>query len=66
MNSIVDSNLTTLIGTALLYGFGAGPIRGLAITMALGIVISMFTALSLTHNLANFWLQKYPRKTLPL
>jgi preprotein translocase subunit SecD len=66
INSIVDSNLTTLIGTALLYGFGAGPVRGLAITMAFGIVISMFTALSLTHNLANFWLQKYPRKTLPL
>jgi SecD/SecF fusion protein len=42
----MDSNLTALIATLLLFWFGSGPVRGFAITMALGIVISMFTAVS--------------------
>lgn len=44
--TIMDSNVTALIGTLLLFWFGSGPVRGFAITMALGIVISMFTAVS--------------------
>ena len=42
----MDSNVTALLGTVLLFWFGSGPVRGFAITMALGIVISMFTAVS--------------------
>jgi SecD/SecF fusion protein len=44
--TVMDSNLTALIATLLLFLFGSGPVRGFAITMALGIVISMFTAVS--------------------
>jgi SecD/SecF fusion protein len=44
--TIMDSNVTALIATVLLFWFGSGPVRGFAITMALGIVISMFTAVS--------------------
>jgi len=44
--TVMDSNLTALIATLLLFWFGSGPVRGFAITMALGIVISMFTAVS--------------------
>jgi len=44
--TIMDSNVTALIATLLLFMFGSGPVRGFAITMALGIVISMFTAVS--------------------
>jgi SecD/SecF fusion protein len=44
--TVMDSNLTALIATLLLFMFGSGPVRGFAITMALGIVISMFTAVS--------------------
>jgi SecD/SecF fusion protein len=44
--TIMDSNVTALIATVLLFMFGSGPVRGFAITMALGIVISMFTAVS--------------------
>ena len=44
--TIMDSNTTALIATLLLFMFGSGPVRGFAITMALGIVISMFTAVS--------------------
>jgi SecD/SecF fusion protein len=44
--TVMDSNVTSLIATVLLFSFGSGPVRGFAITMALGIVISMFTAVS--------------------
>lgn len=43
--SIVDSNLTTLIAAGVLYYFGTGPIRGFAVTLGAGIIISMYTAL---------------------
>lgn len=45
-STIVDSNVTALIATVLLFQFGTGPVKGFAITMALGIGISMFTAVS--------------------
>lgn len=45
--TIMDSNVTALIGTVLLFWFGSGPVRGFAVTMALGIVVSMFTAVSI-------------------
>ena len=48
-STIVDSNVTTLIATTLLFMFGSGPIRGFAITMMLGIGISMFTAVALVR-----------------
>lgn len=48
-STILDSNLTTLITAVLLFWFGTGPIRGFAITLSLGIVISMFTALFVTR-----------------
>lgn len=47
--TIVDSNITTLIATALLFEFGSGPVRGFAITMGLGILISMFTAVAVVR-----------------
>lgn len=47
--TVVDSNVTALIATMLLFYFGSGPVRGFAITMGLGIVISMFTAVSIVR-----------------
>jgi SecD/SecF fusion protein len=47
--TIVDSNVTALIATALLFMFGSGPVRGFAVTMGLGIAISMFTAVSIVR-----------------
>lgn len=66
MTTILDSNLTTLIGTAVLFEFGTGPIRGFAVTLALGIVISLFTALSLTRLIIAIWLRKRKLTTLPI
>ncbi|MEB3701776.1 Protein translocase subunit SecD [Candidatus Bealeia paramacronuclearis] len=57
MATIVDSNLTTLIGTTILYQFGSGPIRGFAVTISLGILISMFTAVSLTKLVVAYWIR---------
>ncbi len=52
--TIVDSNVTTLIATLLLFMFGTGPVRGFAITMGIGIVISMFTAVSVVRVVMQF------------
>jgi SecD/SecF fusion protein len=54
--TIVDSNATALIATALLYWFGSGPVRGFAVTMGLGIAISMFTAVSVVKAIMALWL----------
>ncbi|MDP9836675.1 SecD/SecF fusion protein [Neorhizobium huautlense] len=50
-STIVDSNVTALIATVLLFWFGSGPVRGFAVTMGLGIMISMFTAVSVVRVL---------------
>jgi SecD/SecF fusion protein len=47
--TVVDSNVTALLATVLLFYVGSGPVRGFAITMALGILISMFTAVSVVR-----------------
>ncbi|MDD3222655.1 MAG: protein translocase subunit SecD [Clostridia bacterium] len=48
-SAILDGNITTLIAAAVLYFMGSGTIKGFAITLALGIALSMFTALVITH-----------------
>jgi SecD/SecF fusion protein len=51
--AILDSNLTTLLTAAILFIFGVGPIRGYAITLSAGVIISMFTALVVTRLIFN-------------
>lgn len=52
-SAILDSNITTFIAAAVLYFFGKGTIVGFAITLGLGIILSMFTALTVTRMLLN-------------
>lgn len=47
--TILDSNVTTLVAAAFLFQFGTGPVKGFAVTLSMGIVISMFTAIVVTH-----------------
>lgn len=47
--AILDSNVTTLIAAAVLYFLGTGPIRGFAVTLSIGILVSMFTAITFTR-----------------
>lgn len=53
LSAILDGNITTLIAAAVLYFIGSGTVKGFAITLALGVVISMFTALVVTRILIN-------------
>lgn len=53
LSSIVDSNVTTMIAALVLYFFGSGSVKGFAITLMIGIVVSLFTALIVTKFLMN-------------
>ena len=66
LTTIVDSNLTTLIAAVLLYAFGSGPVRGFAVTLAIGIVTSMFTAIMLTRLFVVTWLRSKRPNELPI
>lgn len=66
VTTIIDSNLTTLIGAAVLFEFGTGPIRGFAVTLSLGILISLFSSLSLTRLIIYTWLHGRNVTRLPI
>ncbi len=53
--TILDANVTTLIAAVILYQFGTGPIRGFAVTLSLGIIASMFTAIFCSRILFDLW-----------
>lgn len=53
MTAIIDSNVTTLVAGLILYFFGEGPIKGFAVTLSIGIMLSMFTAIIVTRLLLN-------------
>lgn len=56
--TIIDSNITTLIAALLLYTFGSGPVKGFAVTLSVGILASMFSAILLTRLMVVTWLKK--------
>lgn len=53
-SSIFDANLTTILVAIILYAVGTGPVKGFAITLSLGVAISMFTAITGTRAIVNF------------
>ena len=64
--TILDSNLTNLIAMACLYGFGSGPVRGFAITVAIGTVVQMWTATTLVRLFVSWWYRARRPRTLPV
>jgi preprotein translocase subunit SecD len=56
--TILDANVTTVLAAIILYQFGTGPIRGFAVTLTLGILASMFTAIFVTRILFDMWAAK--------
>ncbi len=56
--TILDSNFTTLVGSIVLYEFGSGPIRGFAVTLAFGTIISLFTTFFLTKTIIAICLKR--------
>lgn len=64
--TIIDSNLTGLLGGIILFWLGVGPIRGFAVTLCIGILASMFTAITLTRLLVTEWLRWKRPVTIPI
>lgn len=64
--TIVDSNITTLIVAFLLYICGVGAIKGFAVTLTVGIISSMFTAVVVTKLLVDLWVKYFQPKSLGL
>ena len=65
-STILDANLTTLIKMLLLYFYGTGPVKGFAVTISIGIVTSMFTALLLVRFMIMLWVQRSRPRVLPV
>ena len=63
-SAIIDANLTTLITAGALFFFGAGPVRGFAIVLGIGIVTSVFSAIYVTRMIIEFWLGWRRPKTI--
>ena len=66
MTTIIDANVTTFIAAVILYVLGSGPVRGFAVTLAIGIVTSFFTAFTVTRLLVSVWLTRTRPKELPI
>ena len=65
-SAIFDSNVTTLIAAFLLFQFGTGPIRGFAVTLTIGLIASMFTAIFVTRAIFELLLKMAVLKGLPM
>ena len=63
-SAIMDANVTTLMIAVILFALGSGPVRGFAVTLALGLVTSLFTAVSVTRLLISMWYDWRRPKTL--
>ncbi len=63
--TVVDANMTTLIAAVILFYLGSGPIRGFAVTLAIGIVTTVFTAFTLTRWLIAMWLRRTRPTEMP-
>jgi preprotein translocase subunit SecD len=64
--TILDSNVTTLIAALFLFGFGTGPVKGFAVTLSIGIVISMFTAIFVTRIIFDYFIWNRKIQTISI
>ncbi len=66
MSAIIDANVTTFIAALVMFFIGSGPVKGFAVTLTIGLVTSVFTAIYLTRLLIVFWLDWRKPKQLVL
>jgi len=64
--TIMDANITTLIAAIVLYQYGTGPIKGFAVTLSIGIVSSLFTAIFVTRLVYDLIMEKKTLKQLSI
>ncbi len=65
-STIIDANLTGLLGGIILFWLGVGPVRGFAVTLCIGIMASMFTAITLTRLMIVEWLRLARPQAVPI
>jgi protein-export membrane protein SecD len=63
-SAILDGNLTTIIAAVFLFQFGTGPVKGFGVSLTLGLLVSMFTAIVVTHTIYDLWLMHRPVQKL--
>jgi preprotein translocase subunit SecD len=66
LTTIIDANVTTLIAAILLLIFGSGPVKGFGVTLAIGLLTSMFTAIMVTRLIVVAWLRRARPAVLPI
>lgn len=66
MVTIIDANLTTILAALILFQFGAGPVRGFAWTLSIGVITSVFTSVLITQILIAWWFRAARPKKLPI
>ena len=64
--TILDANVTTLIAALVLFQFGTGPVKGFAVTLSMGVISSLFTALILTRLIFDYLLIQRRMKRLSI
>ena len=65
LTTILDANITTMIAAVILFNLGSGPVKGFAVTLAIGIVTTVFTAYTFTRLLVALWVRYRRPKELP-
>ena len=66
LTSIFDANVTTIISALIMFSFGAGPVKGFAWTLSIGVLTSVFSAVLVTQLLIGWWFRVTRAKTLPI
>ena len=66
LGTILDANITTLIAAIILFAMGSGPIKGVAVTLGIGILTSVFTAVFVTRMMLVLWLRRSRPIALPI
>jgi preprotein translocase subunit SecD len=66
LGTILDANITTFIAAVILFQLGSGPIRGFAVTLAIGILTTVFTAFTLNRLIVAFWVKRQRPTTVPI
>jgi preprotein translocase subunit SecD len=64
--TIVDSHVTTLVAGALMFWLGSGPVKGFAVTLSIGVLTSLFSAILVTRLLIVTWLRRWKPKAIPI
>jgi preprotein translocase subunit SecD len=66
LRAVIDSNITTLIAGVILYQFGTGPIKGFAVTLSIGILTTLFTAIVVTRLIYDYRVVKHKVETISI